>query len=286
LLAIVAGGGIVTAAGSDDSRPTREPSWTLDSGAQVTLFPAGDPFPVYVADPHRPANALLFRMQIAKRIPDTSTRRTALSAGGRFGMLRFDTANQRAWQVSLDAGIDALFATDHSDEALGWDGNYGLTITTASNGPWSFKIALLHVSAHLGDEYEDRMHRTRIDYTREELAVGAGFRPAAGWRVYGEMGHAYLTKDPGQAPWRVQQGVEFEGPGMWGGRFAAYAAADLGEMQERAWRIDRTYEGGLVAHSAGRSYRLLLQYANGRPPIAEFFKFTETTLTYGLRIDF
>src|SRR5262245_47836932 len=98
MLAIVAGGGIAAAAGGDEPRPTREPSWTLDSGAQITLFPAGDPFPVYVADPHRPANAMLCRTQITKSIPDTSTRRTALSAGGRFGMLRFDTAEKRSWQ--------------------------------------------------------------------------------------------------------------------------------------------------------------------------------------------
>jgi len=268
------------------SRP-RDPMWTLASGTRVTLFPSGDLFPAYVADPQRPANAMLVRVQQRRGIPDTSVRRTALSAGGRFGFLRIDGRgpNRRSWQVSFEAGIDALFGTTHSDEALGWDGNYGITATTASDGPWSVKLAFLHLSAHLGDEYEERMQRARIDYTREEVAVGIAWRPSSRWRAYAETARAYSMLDAAQAPWRVQHGLEYETGRFWGGRFAAYGATDCGAMQERRWRIDRAIEGGLVTRLAGRTYRLLMQYHDGRPPVAEFFHVSESALTWGLRID-
>jgi hypothetical protein len=263
-----------------------DPTW--GSQTVVSLFPSGDVFPVYVADPQRPTSALLVRFYPRKGIPATAARGTGLAAGGRFGFVRVETGgpSQRSWQFSMDAGLDALFDADYTDTAIGWDGNYGLTLTTASNGPWSLKIAVLHNSAHVGDEYEDRMHRQRINYTREEVAVGVGWRPAPRWRIYGETARSYQLLNTSQAPWRLQQGVEYEArPTLFGGRFAWYGALDLQSMQERKWRIDSTAQGGIVTRSGGHTYRLVIEYSHGRPTVSEFFKTTETSLTTGLRID-
>jgi uncharacterized protein DUF1207 len=145
---------------------------------------------------------------------------------------------------------------------------------------------VLHTSAHVGDEYEDRMHRKRLDYTREEVAIGVGWRPAARLRVYGETAHAYEMLNALQAPWRVQQGLEYETrPGLWGGRFAWFGAADLQSMQERNWRIDSALQAGIVTRSAGHTYRMLVEYYNGRPTVTEFFNTTETSITFGIRIE-
>ncbi len=278
-------------ASASESRETTDgspdPEWTLESGSKVSLFPAGDIFPVYVADPHRPANLISTRLTTAPGIPGTTRRRTGLSGGGRFGILRFDTAAHRSWQVSIEGGIDAMFDSRYSDQAIGWDGNYGLTITTASRGPWSSKVAILHVSAHVGDEYEDRMNRLRINYTREELAVGIGWSPAARRRVYAEVGRAYAMLNRSQAPWRLQAGTEVESsPALLGGHFAWYGATDVQSTQERNWRIDTAFEGGIVTRSGSRASRLLIQQSHGRPMASEFFANTETVLTFALRIDF
>jgi hypothetical protein len=263
-----------------------EPGWTVREGSTVTLFPASDVFPVYVADPHRPMNTISTRLTTQSGIPGTTHRRTGLSAGGRFGMIRFDTPGRRSWQVSIDAGIDALFDSHYSDEAIGWDGNYGLTVTTAGTGPWSLKIAVLHTSAHVGDEYEDRMKRSRINYTREELAVGVSWRPAARWRAYGEAGHAYSMLNAEQAPWRLQTGMEVEtSPRLLGSRFAWYGAMDVQAAQERNWRVDTAVEGGVVARAGSKACRLLVQHSRGRPTVAEFFASSESTITLAVRID-
>jgi hypothetical protein len=278
----------VAAQSQGEPAAEHDAAWTFESGSAIALFPSSDLFVPYVADPHRPTNAILFPYYSQSQIPGVTNRRTRLSAGGRFGLVRFDSGggNRRSWQVSFDGGLDALFDSANSDEAIGWDGNYGMTLTTASQGPWSLKAAWLHVSAHLGDEYEDHELRKRIDYTREELALGVGFRPAPRWRIYGEMGHAYSMLSPQQAPWRLQQGFEYESaPAILGGRFSWYGSADLQAMQERLWRIDRSFQAGVVAHPHGRSYRIAVEYYDGRPTIAEFFKYSETSLTWGLRID-
>ena len=47
------------AAVDKESEPRRGPTWTYASGRTLKLFPGGDLFPIYVADPHRPTNTIL-----------------------------------------------------------------------------------------------------------------------------------------------------------------------------------------------------------------------------------
>lgn len=263
-------------------------TWTTDSGVAFTLFPAGDPFPVYVADPHRATNAIVPRFYFREGIPDTRSPRWWLSAGGRFGVLRIDTGSPggRSWQVGIEAGLDAVFDSQNGADGIGWDGNYGLTVTSGSSSPWAFKVAIQHISAHLGDEHADRTGLRRLNYTREELAAGTAWRFSPRWRLYGELAGAYIGRNDAQKPWRLQGGVEYESaPRVLGGRFAWYSAADFGSWEERGWRLDTTLQGGLVTRANGRTYRVLLELLDGRPQLGEFFRYTETSLALGLRID-
>lgn len=265
-----------------------EPVWTRPSGTRVELLPAGDVYPVYVADPHRATNAIELGVHAARDIPETRSPRARLSAGGRFGMLRISSGRPggRSLQVSIEAGLDALFDSQNKADAVGWDGHYGLAVTTASGSRLALKIAVLHVSAHLGDEYQHRANLERINYTREELSLGAAWRFSPRWRAYGETGVAYHQGSSQQQPWRLQWGLEHASrPRLWGGRFARYAAADFSTMEERDWRLDTTIQGGIVTRSNGREARLFLQLHDGRPSIGEFYRFSETVVTLGFRID-
>ena len=272
----------------EGSEPRREPAWTLASGKTVKLFPSGDLFPIYVADPHRPTNAVLVNFNTRVGIEETSSPRIGLSGGGRFGLLKIaaPTPTGRSWQISLDAGLDALFDSQNKQDAIGWDGNYGLTVTTAS-GPLAFKFAILHVSAHLGDEYAERTGQQRRNYTREELAAGFSRRLGRRWRTYAETGVAYVERDEEQEPLRFQGGIEYESPRkLWGNRFSWYWASDLSSMQERGWRLDTTMQGGVTTSSEGRTFRVGLQVHDGRPTINEFFQSSETCITLGFWLDF
>jgi hypothetical protein len=288
VIAAVVVPGLLFAQPAGSSGMQRDPTWETSSRWTFSLFPSGDVFPVYVADPHRPTNAIVPRFYFRNGIDDTSSPRAWLSAGGRFGILRMDTPGpgRRSWQVGIEAGLDAVFDTQNRSDGIGWDGNYGLTVTTASRSPWAFKVAILHISAHLGDEHSQRTGLVRVDYTREELALGTAWRFHPRWRLYGEVAVGYILRNDDQEPWRAQGGLEFEsGPRLWGGRFAWYSAADFGLWEERGWRLDTTLQGGLVTRANGRTYRLLVEYLDGRPQIGEFFKNTEASLGLGFRID-
>jgi len=287
-LAVLAIGVVAVAEAQSTTNQQHPLTWTHPSGRTFVLFPAGDIFPAYIADPQRPTNAISALFYPAARIAQTGSPRVALSAGGRFGILRIDptTTGGRSWQISISAGLDALFDSKHRLDALGWDGNYGLTVTTANQGPLSLKVSVLHQSSHLGDEYEERTGATRINYTREELAFGARWRLTPRWQAYGETAVAYRNRNVNQEPWRLQGGLEYETvPKIWGNQFAWYAAGDCSGTQERDWRLDTALQGGIVARANGHTYRLGVGWTDGRPPIGEFFNMTEHWFTLGFWID-
>jgi len=266
----------------------QEPVWVTSSGVSWTLFPSGDIYPVYVADPHRPTNIIAESFTLGGGIPDSRSPLTRLGAGGRFGMLRIGPAQAggRSWQFSIEAGLDAIFDSHYKLDVAGWDGNYGLTVTTASDSPVGLKFALLHTSAHLGDEYQDRTGRVRINYTREEFCFGVRWRWSPRWHAYGETGVAFRTGDSMLEPWRVQGGMEYESrASLWGQRFARYVAADVLVMQERDWRMDVTVDLGIVTRGGGRASRVFFQWHDGRPTVNEFFRDSESSISLGLRID-
>jgi hypothetical protein len=268
----------------EDQRPL---TWET-TRSRVSLFPAGDVYPVYVADLHRPTNTVTVGFFARTRIPEVGSQRTLLAGGGHFGVLRLDRLRSgRTWQVSLDAGFDAQFDARFRNDGLGWDGNYGLTVTTAREGSrLSVKAAVLHVSAHLGDEYEERVPTERINYTREELALGAAWRPHLRWRTYGELGFAYRMRSESQDRWRMQAGAELEAPPtVLGGRFAWFAAADFSSLEERGWRLDTSVQGGLVTRSEGRAYRFFAGWYDGRPTLGQFIYHSEAAFLMGFKVD-
>jgi Protein of unknown function (DUF1207) len=268
--------------------PSDVPSEERGGKRIVTLFPGGDIYPAYVADLHRTGNGVSISFYSRSEIADSSGTRTGLKAGGRFGVVRWgaESPEGRRWQISIDAGLDAMFDSQHKMDSIGWDGDYGLTATTDSFGRFSYKIGLLHTSSHVGDEYMERTGRTRIDYTREELALGARFRAAPEWNAYAELGIAYKELTEEQARWRWQGGVEWESSRtLLRGHFVWYAAFDLALWQERDWRPDVALQGGLAARGGGRTWRFGVEYSNGRVPLGEFFMDTEARVTLGIWVD-
>jgi hypothetical protein len=265
----------------------KQPAWTLGSGRTLWLFPAGHVYPLYIADPHRAMTAAVAQFYTRTGIYDSTNARTGLNIGGRFGIFRLDPARPggRSWQLSVDASLNAQFDSYQKLDNVGWDGKYGLSLTTSS-GPLSIRVGAFHDSAHIGDEYAERTGRTRIDYTREEAALGVAFRLARGWWVYGEGAYGYYLLTEEQRSWRAQGGLQYTTRRMLlGGRFAWYAAVDFSATEERDWRLDTTVQAGVTTTSGGRRWRIGVQYIDGRPPMGEFFQDTEAWFTLGLWID-
>ena len=193
----------------------------------------------------------------------------------------------RLWQISIEAGLDAQYDSGNNLDNIGYDGNYGVTVTTVHSDGLDLLFAYRHVSGHVGDEWIRENGRDRIGYRRDELALGTTFQLAGPWCLYGEAGYGiYELNKELQQPWRFQTGIERESPrSLAGGRLGWYAAADIQSYQERGWQPDFSMETGLLVTSASRRWRIGVRYVAGRPPLAEFFQDNEQWLTFGLWMD-
>ncbi len=265
------------------------PSVVYASGWTLLLAPSGDLYSPYIADPHRPGNAIQAMAFPDGTIADAGDLRFALKAGGRFSLARLHPPGRpdRGFQLGFEGGMDGQFDLENGQDNLGWDGNYGFVLTTAREEGLGFKAGILHTSSHLGDEYLQRTGRDRIGYRRLDLSLGVNWMPAERWRLYADGGWGVdLGNQKVQAPGRLQCGLEFEHPGsLWQGRLGWYAAFDATAMEERNWRLDTSVQTGVMLHSASRTWRVGLELYKGRPSIGEFFQNTEAYASLGVWLD-
>ncbi len=261
----------------------------LITGSRLLYLPSGDLYPPYAADPVRPGFAIQPVHVTKSAIPTGSNRRINLKAGGVVGLVRShpDRNPDLGWQLSLLGGFNDQNDIGHSLDNIGWDGRYGFILSAALMKGLAFRFGLLHDSSHLGDEYIQRTGRKRIGYTRQELAAGASWFFTDRWRIYTEAGRALtMSNKQLQKPWRTQAGLEFESSKkFWSQKMAWYAALDAQSFEERDWRIDVSFQTGFVVRSTAHTWRFGFEWYNGRPPIGEFFQFTERYLSMGIWID-
>lgn len=262
------------------------PTFSLGRGHTLIAFPLDDAFPRPLADPHRAGVGLASMRVVSKDIASAGGDRFALKVGGRLGLVRVHT-DARAWQLNVEGGFNGQFDIDHSEDNVGWDGLYGLTVTTTLRPNVALRVGALHNSAHVGDEYIERTGRPRLGYTREEAVAGISWQIDRRWRTYAEGAHGYtLRNETLQAPGRAQAGLEFETPTYWwAGRLGWYAALDVSAMEERDWRVDTGMNVGFVTHAGERRWRLGIEYYDGRPAMGEFFQHTERHLALGMWLD-
>jgi hypothetical protein len=247
--------------------------------ADFQFFPSSNLYPHYIADPRRPEFGLTILGFPEPEIPDSGDRRVGLKLGGRFGLLRLG-----GLQVDIEAGFTGQFDFEHSMDNIGWDGTYGLLVSSALGNDVSIQFGTKHISSHVGDEYAERTGRRRIEYTREELIAGAAWSIDERWRTYGEAGWGYKTKEEiGQERGRLQLGLEHEAPGSLGnGRVGWYAALDLQAFAERDWQVDPTLQAGFLVPAGDRRWRVGIAVHDGAVPIGEFYQVDEPYIALGL----
>lgn len=255
-------------------------------GGGLVLFPPEHLYEPYLADPITPRFGLGALYVTDVGIADSGAPRFGLELGGRFGLLRWGST-PRPWQMEIEAGFRGWFDIDHSEDNIGWDGIYGLALSHRLGPAWRLKLAVRHISSHLGDEFEERTGRRRIGYTREEAQVGLSWRPSERWRLYAEGAYAYgRSNQELQRPGRVQAGVEhLADTALWRGQMGWYAAVNADAMEERGWEPDLAAQLGLTVPSGGRRWRLGLGYASGRVPLGELFQDEESYWSMGLYLD-
>ncbi len=252
--------------------------------------PGSQLYPGYVADPMAPKSALNAVQYTDSDIPETGGKRYVFRIGGRLGLLRVypKGAPDRGVQLNLHGTFLGMFDRSHSLDNIGWDGLYGFDVSWRTASEMALKIGFNHVSSHVGDEYAERTGRRRIEYTREELAAGISLPFKEHIRTYAEAGLAVDIRNELQDKWRVQAGLAYTNEdGLWGGRMGYYAAVDITSFEESDWNPDVTVQTGVlvpVAHS-DRSFRIGMEFRDGRSVIGEFSRNNETYWAWGIWID-
>jgi hypothetical protein len=261
------------------------------AGSGLELAPDDVLYRPYVADPRRPVFGLTL---IDVRDPDIEAggdSRYGVRMGARFAILdlRPPEAPGGAIQLAGEIGFLGQFDRDNAADNLGWDGLYGLHVAWRAHPSLALRFGMAHDSSHLGDEYIEDTGAERIEYTREEVLLGLRWDLDPRFGAYLEYGHAYdLRNEDLMEPGRVQLGLEYEPePSWWDGRLAPFAALDVSAFEEDDWEENLTVQLGVVLPDAGRggSWRLGLEYYDGRSPIGELFQDRERHVAFGVWID-
>lgn len=259
-----------------------------ERGWRWTALPDDDFYPVYVADPTQSRFGIVGLGVSDVEVAESGTSRSFLRLGGIFGLLRYQPAGDpdRGWQLDIEAGFNGQFDIDNDYDNIGWDGIYGLWVSGLLGERTHLRAGVRHISSHVGDEFAERTGRRRIDYTRQELALGVGRWLLETTRVYveGAWGHD-LRNEELQRPGRAQIGIEHDRPEALWRRFGWYVAADLNAYEESDWEPDASLQLGLLLPSRGRTWRLGIAWRDGRVPVGEFFQDDESYVALGLWLD-
>lgn len=272
----------------EDGHPSQRPR-TVQLTDTVTLqfSPGSDLYPRYIADPRRPRFALMVQRMLDSEIEEAGDGRIGVMMGGCYGFLRaiHEGNPEGGVQLDIEAGFLGQFDSEASLDAIGWDGFYGFMFSWKPSGPLSFRFAIQHDSAHVGDEYAEETGRMRINYTREELVLAGAVQPFKGFHGYVELGWAYHRGDERLKPWRLQMGLQYESELLWwDGHVGWYAGIDNVVWDERDWQSTTTFQAGISIKvtDLARSWRIGLQAGNGRSVVGEFFEYDEKYVSLGL----
>ncbi len=190
--------------------------------------------------------------------------------------------------VTLGFGVVASgrFSLDDSRTALiSNDWQVGFTLH-ADLAPWELALEAYHESSHLGDEYIQRFGASRLDWTREVVALWAGYR-TGGLRFMGSVGNA-VVDELGLSPWLGQAGVDYRA-----GRVSPLGLAAqpllgiyVAGGSATGWRLSTSAKLGLAFSGArvGRELRLSLVGHDGLSTQRQFYR--SRSRYVGMEIEF
>ncbi|MDH5444053.1 MAG: DUF1207 domain-containing protein [Gammaproteobacteria bacterium] len=266
-----------------------EPPPSSENLPRLQLAPTEHIYPPYLADQKRVTFGLQVLHVMNSTIPETSNSRFALRLGGRLELFNWSDDEDPAQQLqaNLEVGFLGHFDIDHSQDNIGWDGNYGLIFSYRHNTSVAYRFGFYHDSSHVGDEYAERTGRKRISYTREEVLLGAQYSFSPRWQTYFELGAGYHQDEkPLQDRYRVQTGLQYQqSQYSTSERLGWYAGIDLSAYEENDWSINRALQFGFAFDAAPHVWRIALDYYRGRSSIGEFFQFEEEYIGLSLYLD-
>ncbi|MCC7476141.1 MAG: DUF1207 domain-containing protein [Pirellulales bacterium] len=213
------------------------------------------------------------------------------TAGGRAGLLRYGNGSAifpQGWQLDVEAAALVRLTLDEIRDFETADYRVGVPLTYGVD-QWQFKLAVYHLSSHLGDEYaiaNPGSLADRINYVRDEVVFGASYYPVPVCRLYSEIGYAFNT-DGGAEPLELQFGTELARPGPTGPAGTPFFAINGHLREEVDFGGDlSTQVGWLWRGNSGQVVRTGFHYYNGKSSQYQTFNQFEQQFGFGMWFDF
>ncbi len=254
----------------------------------LTWNPPMDLYAPYVADPRRSRHIISLINATDSELPNSQNLRWGLCIGGTYGIARLSRADapEGAWQFDVEARLYSQFDIHYALDEIGHDGRLGAALIKGVRPDLAFRVAFVHTSSHIGDEYLLRNNITdRLSSRKEEVGAGISWKVDERLRIYADAGYG-LNLGTRNRPLRLQTGVEFEDkPRLGSGRW--YAAFDATSFEENDYEVSANLQTGVVLSSARspRRYRFGIELYDGRSHLDSFFMFRERYAVVGMWLD-
>lgn len=256
------------------------------ASAQQRVLPAVPRYELPAASPR--AHALVGRVLSVERGDSRfgADTEAEVALGENFPLFSLQ-GGERPIALGLGSQVYARFSlSDPKTSLISHDWVVGVN-ATAALGSWDLTVELYHESSHLGDEYEDRFHVSRLDWTREVGAVWAGYR--TGNLRFSASG-SYVLMDaldlerPGLA-----LGIDWRG-GPMGRIFDAPVRPIAGLFSEAAgatqWRVSTSAKLGIAFLSgSGRELGFAVIAHDGLSTQRQFYRRESRYLGMEVRFD-
>ncbi len=284
--------GETTRSGTDEAAIVLDTTLKLGD-AELEFLPLRTRYPRYLADPRRPRFGGAVGRTLGDPVPGASESRIFLDLGvsRTFLELRPSPTSDSALQLDVQAAVFTEFDLVEQLDSIGWDGWYGFHLSWDTGTPLVLKLGLRHLSAHLGDEYEEKTGHMRTGYTREDVSFALAYRLLPGTAAYAEYGYAYHLGSPDtQARQLLEYGIAHDAPGLWlGGTLGYYAGVHVKQFQENDWKPDLSAQLGLAFRRSpsGLVVRIpAIEVYTGRAILGEMAGERESYVSVGTWIDF
>jgi hypothetical protein len=203
----------------------------------------------------------------------------AVGIGAIFPLVRIAGAESGGAVLFADARVFSRFRIEYeSRDDMGQDWFVGGGVEWRDDA-WSGRVAIMHRSSHLGDEFMEVTGAERIEFGSEQLDALFAYELSGVARVYGGgswIFRSYLGWEPRLVELGVrdrvalQAGADREWRPWRDPRLAIFGGVDVQAAERSDWDIGVGAAAGIGLRSA-RSLRLMTRFYNGPSTMGEFF---------------
>ncbi len=253
---------------AQEQEPPRPSELLPPAAGSFTWLPGAPVFRSYLADPLTPESGTKFMFPLH----GPGHVRIGNDLGSQRTLARWTSDTGTMIDVGVEAAVFSRFDFNEDWDMDAADFRVGAPLGFR-NGPFSMKLHLWHLTSHLGDEYMERTGEERIDYHKEEIALGASYDWTPEFRTYADVGFGYYI-DEVNKHWRGEVGSEWAGDLLWTGPPTTYLALDVKWRQETDWDTAVALQFGLwFARGDPNSLaglRFYAEYYRGVTPQTQF----------------